>query len=268
MYGAIVGDIIGSVYERHNTDKYNFPLYKLWGHRHSRFTDDSVLTIATASTMLKNKDASSLDVDDFAAEYKDFHKRFPHRGYGRGFTAWTKEPDGMYGDSYGNGSAMRVSPVGWVSNNIDRVMELAEISAYCSHGHEEGIKGAQAIAGAICVARTTHSKENVERFITDNFDYDLSATVQDLIPHSSFAACQATVPPSIRAFLESDSYEDAIRRAIVMGGDSDTIAAMTGSIAEAYYDGVPARLRSIAYLLLPISMRKVVTQFRITYGLP
>jgi len=268
MYGAIVGDIVGSVYERHNTSEYDFPLYKLWGHRHSRFTDDSVLTIATASALLKNNGIKNLNVDLFASEYKEFHKRFPNRGYGRGFSAWTGEPEGVYGDSYGNGSAMRVSPIGWVSNNVTEVLNLATMSACCSHGHEEGIKGSQAIAGAICVARTTHSKDAVESFVLNNFDYDLNATVQELIPHSSFAACQSTVPPAIRAFLDSDSYEDAIRRAIVMGGDSDTIAAMTGSIAEAYYDGVPVRLRSIAYLLLPISMRKIVTQFRITYGLP
>jgi len=266
MYGAIVGDIVGSVYERHNTEEYDFPIYKLWGHRHSRFTDDSVLTIATASTLLKNR--HNLNVDHFAAEYKDFHKRFPNRGYARGFSAWTNEPDGVYGDSYGNGSAMRVSPIGWVSNNVTEVLNLATMSAVCSHGHEEGIKGSQAIAGAICIARNTHSKEAVERFITDNFDYDLNATVQELIPHSSFAACQSTVPPAIRAFLDSNSYEDAIRRGIIMGGDSDTIAAMTGSIAEAYYDGVPVRLRSVAYLILPMSMKRIVNNFRHVYNIP
>jgi len=269
MYGAIVGDVVGSVYERHNTTDYDFPLYKFWGTRNSRFTDDSVLTIATASTILKSRaKKEELTSDLFGAEYKEFHRRFPNRGYGRGFKAWVQEPIGVIGDSFGNGSAMRVSPIGWISEDLDEVLYLASMTAKCSHAHEEGVKGAQAIAGSIFMARKRFSKEEIAKYVTNKFDYDLDATVQELIPRSSFAACQATVPPAIRAFLDSNDYEDAIRRAIVMGGDSDTIAAMTGSIAEAYYNGVPVKLRSVAFLLLPLSMRKILFGFRKIYELP
>lgn len=269
MYGAIVGDMVGSVYERHNTTDYHFPLYKFWGQRHSRFTDDSVLTIATASAILKAKESNQqLTSDIFSAEYKDFYRRFTNRGYGKGFRAWAGEPVGVIGDSYGNGSAMRVSPIGWMAKDLDEALYFAAMTAKCSHAHEEGIKGAQAISASIFMAKTGYSKQEIADFVISKFEYDLDATVQELIPGSSFAACQSTVPPSIRAFLDSQSYEDALRRAIVMGGDSDTIAAMSGSIAEAYYKGVPVKLRSIAYMLLPISMRKIVTQFRHLYKLP
>lgn len=269
MYGAIVGDVVGSVYERYNTTDYDFPIYKFLGKRHSRFTDDSVLTIATASAILKAKqEKKELTSELFGSEYKEFYKRFPDRGYGRGFRAWTDEPEGVIGDSYGNGSAMRVSPVAWISEDFGEVLDLAALTANCSHAHPEGVKGAQAIAGAIYMARKGYSKEDIASIITSKFDYDLNATVQELIPESSFAACQATVPPAIRAFLDSNSYEDAIRRAIVMGGDSDTIAAMTGSIAEGYYNGVPVRLRSVAFLILPMSMKRIVNNFRHAYNIP
>lgn len=269
MYGAIVGDMVGSVYERYNTTDYDFPIFKFWGKRHSRFTDDSVLTIATASAVLKaEQTGSDLDSDLFAAEYKEFHKRFPNRGYGRGFNAWVEEPVGVLGESFGNGSAMRVSPIGWMYDDFDDTLDAAEVSAMCSHSHPEGVKGAQAIAGSIFMARNGYDKEAIGKTMAKMFDYDLNATVSELIPESSFAACQASVPPAIQAFVQSSDYEDAIRRAIVMGGDSDTIAAMTGSIAEAYYGGVPAKFRSIAFLLLPISMRKIVAQFRQRYEIP
>lgn len=259
----------GSLYERHNTTDYNFPFYKFFGTRNSRFTDDSVLTIATASAILKTKNNKALLTSDlFSAEYKEFYKRFPNRGYGKGFKAWADEPVGVIGDSFGNGSAMRVSPIGWISNDYDEVLELASITAQCSHAHPEGIKGAQAIAGSICLARTGYSKEEIGKIMAKTFDYNLKATVQELIPDSSFAACQASVPPAIKAFVDSESYEDAVRRAVIMGGDSDTIAAMAGSIAEAYYKGVPTRLRSVAFLLLPLSMRKTIMHFRQEYHLP
>lgn len=269
MYGAIVGDIVGSVYERYNTTNYNFPLYKFLGKKHSRFTDDSVLTIATASAILKaSRTNKKLTSTLFGAEYKEFYKRFPDRGYGRGFRTWASEPIDVVGDSFGNGSAMRVSPIAWITEDYDDVLYLAALTANCSHAHIEGVKGAQAIAGAIFLARKGYSKKDIERIITDDFNYDLDAIVQDLIPLSSFASCQATVPPAIRAFLDSDSYEDAIRRAIVMGGDSDTIAAMAGSIAEAYYGGVPIKLRSVAYVLLPNSMKTIVRDFRHAFKIP
>lgn len=269
MYGAIVGDMAGSVYERHNTTNYDFPFFKFFGTKHSRFTDDSVLTVATASAILKSKtNKAPLTSDLFSEEYKEFHRRFPHRGYGRGFTKWVDEPIGVLGDSYGNGSAMRVSPIGWISNNLEETLYLAAITAKCSHAHEEGVKGAQAIAACIFMARTGCTKETIEQYITGNFKYDLNASVQELIPNSSFASCQATVPPAIKAFLESSDYEDAVRRAVIMGGDSDTIAAMSGSIAEAYYGGVPLSLRSVAFILLPLSMKRIVNNFRQEYHIP
>jgi len=278
MYGAIVGDIIGSVYERENTSKYDFPFFSFKAplrSGNSRFTDDTVLTVATASALLKlsefadmTKDFDSFTTEWFAAEYRDFFRRFPDRGYGRGFSAWTKQKINTIGDSFGNGSAMRVSPVAWVYDNLDDVLRMAELTASCSHSHEEGIKGAKAIAMCIFLARQGESKAGIEKAVVDAFEYDLYADMNELMKGSSFAACQATVPPAIRAFLESENYEDAVRRAIIVGGDSDTIAAMSGSIAEAYYRGVPTRLRSVAYILLPVSMRKIVTQFRRTYKLP
>ena len=270
MYGAIVGDIIGSVYERHNTNDYNFKIFNFGNDRRSRFTDDTVLTVATASALLKlpgviNVNPGVIKPEWFGTEYREFFKRFPNRGYGRGFAAWTQESIDVRGNSYGNGSAMRVSPVAWIYDDLDSVLEMAKVTALCSHSHEEGVKGAQAIASCIFMARKGYTKDDIRDFVVSNFQYDLNADIQELISASSFAACQASVPPAIKAFLDSSDYEDAIRKAVVLGGDSDTIAAMTGSIAEAYYKGVPLRLRAVAFLLLPVSMRKVIKQFESTY---
>ena len=231
MLGAIVGDIVGSVYEFDNHRSKDFPLFT----EHSHFTDDTILTIATADTLMQNE-------WDFAARYREYGKKYPS-SYGNRFQGWIDEViTGPY-DSFGNGSAMRVSPVAWFVNHDHRVMFLAEKSAGVTHNHPEGIKGAQATAMAILWARQGTPRNRIRRDIEEQFEYDLSVSVDELRETYEYnETCQRTVPEAICCFLEADGFEDAIRNAISIGGDSDTLAAITGSIAEAKW-GVPEAIR-------------------------
>ena len=231
MLGAIVGDIVGSVYEFDNHRSKDFPLFT----ERSHFTDDTILTIATADTLMQNE-------WDFAAKYREYGKKYPS-SYGSRFQDWIEEViTGPY-DSFGNGSAMRVSPVAWYVNHDHRVMFLAEKSAGVTHNHPEGIKGAQATAMAILWARQGTPRNRIRRDIEEQFEYDLSVSVDELRETYEYnETCQRTVPEAICCFLEADGFEDAIRNAISIGGDSDTLAAITGSIAEAKW-GVPEAIR-------------------------
>jgi len=228
ILGAIAGDVIGSVYEFNNTRTTDFPLFK----RETTFTDDTVMTIAIADAILHNK--------DFAQTILDYGKRYPNRGYGTSFFKWLAHdtPAPPY-NSWGNGSAMRVSAVGFAYNDLDKVLKKAEKTAVVTHNHPEGIKGAQATAAAIFLARTGKNKAEIKAYIEQKFGYDLDFTLDEIRPTFPFDEnCQGTVPQSIVAFLESTDYDSAIRLAISLGGDSDTIACITGGIAIAFYKEV------------------------------
>lgn len=231
MLGAICGDIIGSVYEGINVKHTEFPLFR----DDCRYTDDTTLTIAIADAIMNGK--------DYAENLREYGRKFPLAGYGSSFIAWLDDDNAGPYDSWGNGSAMRVSPVAWLFKNATDVLKHAKLSAEVTHNHPEGIKGAQAIALSIYMARTGSSKESIKEMMEEEFEYDLSRTIDDIRPTYEFdVSCQGSVPESIIAFLESEDYEDCIRKAISIGGDSDTIAAMAGSIAEAYYKNIPKEI--------------------------
>ena len=231
MLGAIAGDIIGSVYEHRPIKHADFPVFQPG----CRFTDDTVLTVATAHALLEG--------GDYETTYRSFGQRYPAAGYGGTFRRWIfDEAMGPYG-SYGNGSAMRVSPIGWAFSSVDEVLAEAERSAAVTHSHPEGIKGAQAVALAIFLARTGSGRDEIRAEISTRFAYDLDRTVEEIRPTYAFdVTCQGSVPEAIVAFLDSESVEHSIRLAISLGGDADTQAAIAGSIAEALYGGVPPEI--------------------------
>lgn len=249
MIGAIIGDIAGSVYEFDNTAEVDFELLP----QSSFFTDDTVLTVATAECILKN--------GDFALYYKNYFRKYPGRGYGAMFEQWGQSESLKPYNSFGNGSAMRVSPAGFAFNDMAAVLAKAKESAESTHNHPEGIKGAQAIAACIFMARHKEKKELIKRFAEEKFGYDLNFTLDEIRADYSFdETCQGSVPQAIKAFLESDGFEDTIRRAITTGGDSDTIACMAGGIAEAYY-GVPKQLKKQALAKLDESLAAIIEEF-------
>lgn len=239
MIGAIAGDVIGSVYEFEPIKTKDFPLFE----PRSRFTDDTVLTVAVADAILNGK--TYLDA------VRDFGRRYPRAGYGGSFRRWLGSLDTAPYNSWGNGSAMRVSPVGFAFSSVEAVLAQAKASAEITHNHPEGIKGAQATALAVFLARTGAGKEEIRSQITDRFAYNLDRTVDNIRPSYSFdISCRGTVPEAVIAFLDSNSYEDAVRNAVSLGGDSDTLACITGGIAEAFYGEIPANIRDQVKALL------------------
>jgi ADP-ribosyl-[dinitrogen reductase] hydrolase len=256
ILGAIAGDIIGSTYEFNNVKSLDFELFT----NDTYFTDDSVLTMATMYALLYSA--------DYAKVYRSFGIRYPHRGYGGNFKKWLSAENPKPYNSWGNGSAMRVSPVGWYCGNIDDVLAEARKSAEVTHNHPEGIKGAQAAAASVFLARTGKSKNEIKRFITDSFGYDLNRTIEEIRPTYQFdESCQGTVPEAIIAFLESADYENAVRLAVSIGGDSDTLAAITGGIAEAFYREIPEDITDFVQVILgPDLMLDVVMPFSEKYG--
>lgn len=250
MIGAIAGDIIGSVYEHRPIKTTHFPLLTAESH----FTDDTVLTVAVA--------AAILDKREYGEVIADFATRYPRAGYGRSFKQWVQSWEHEPYGSYGNGSAMRVSPVGFAFNTVASVLREAKRSAQVTHNHPEGIKGAQATALAIFLARTGKTKNQIKKEIISRFGYDLDRKLDDIRPAYSFdVTCQGSVPEAIIAFLESAGYEDAIRKAISLGGDSDTLACITGGIAEAFYGGVPATIAEQVLPMLPADLSQVLDAF-------
>jgi ADP-ribosylglycohydrolase len=239
MFGAIVGDVIGSVYEAFPCKHENFQLFS----EKTRFTDDTVLTIAVADAYMNDK--------DYATTLKQYARKFPLAGFGGSFVNWVDSENMTGYGSYGNGSAMRVSSLGWLCNSIEDVIREAKKSAEVTHNHPEGIKGAQAIASAVFLARQKYSKSQIKFFIEETFKYDLNRKLDDIRPTYDFdVSCQGSVPESIIAFLESKNFEDCIRKAISIGGDSDTIAAMAGSIAEAFYKDIPEAISVNVFKIL------------------
>ena len=254
ILGAIVGDVIGSVYEWNNAKSIDFPLFK----SETTFTDDSVLTIATMRAILYN--------EHYTKTYQEFGRNYSNRGYGDRFIWWLMQSNPKPYDSWGNGSAMRVSPIGWFFDNIEDVLEQAKKSAEVSHNHPEGIKGAQAVAASVYLARKGKSKNGIKEYIAHNFSYDLDRTIDEIRPTYEFdVSCQGSVPEAIIAFLESTDFENAIRLAISIGGDSDTIACITGAIAEAYYKEIPNDIIEKVWELLPEEFTNIVEEFTMRF---
>jgi ADP-ribosylglycohydrolase len=254
MIGAIAGDIIGSVYEAHPIKTKNFPLF----HPRCRFTDDSVLTIAVAQAILTD--------GDYRRWVWEIGRRHPNAGYGGSFIAWLYSSDPQPYNSWGNGAAMRVSPVGWAFDSIDEVLSEAARTAQISHNHPEGIKGAQATALAVFMARTAKDKELIKNEIVKRFGYDFSRTVEQIRPLYAFdVSCQGTVPEAIISFLEAHSFEDAVRNAISLGGDSDTLACITGAVAEAYYGPLAPDIRNKIKGSLPPDLLSITNRFCLKY---
>lgn len=256
MLGAITGDIVGSIYEWHNIKTVDFPLFSPI----SRFTDDTVLTVAVADAILNGK--------DYARTIWEYGRKYPYAGYGGRFSQWLLKEDLHPYNSFGNGSAMRVSPVGFAFDSIEKVLGEAEKSAAVTHNHTEGIKGAQATALAIFLARQGEGKLEIRQQIESRFAYDLGRSLDDIRPGYKFdVTCQGSVPEAMIAFLESNGYDDAIRKAISIGGDSDTIACITGGIAEAYYKGIPDFIIQEVRGRLDDDLLTVIDTFYERYGI-
>jgi ADP-ribosylglycohydrolase len=256
MIGVIAGDVIGSVYEHQATKSPDFPLFA----DGCRFTDDTVMTIATASAILN--EVPYQDV------YRALGQRYPNAGYGGSFFQWLHAPTPHPYNSWGNGSAMRVAPVGLAFETEQAVLREAEKSAAVTHDHAEGVKGAQATALAVFRARTGASKEEIREELSERFDYDLARSVDEIRPEYEFdVSCQGSVPESIIAFLESRNLEDAIRLAISLGGDADTMAAIAGGIAHAFYREVPRAIEQGVRDRLPDEFLDVVDAFERAYPL-
>jgi ADP-ribosylglycohydrolase len=254
MIGAMAGDVIGSVYERSNVKTADFePLF----HEDSQPTDDTVLTAAVAEWIMDGADDGGL-VD----KLKKYCQSYPLAGYGGTFIRWAYSTDRSPYNSWGNGSAMRASPVGFAFDTIDEVLRHAERSAAPTHNHPEGIKGAQATAAAVFLARTGSGKDDIRRYVETTFGYNLTEPLDSIREWYKFdVSCQGSVPQAIRAFLESNDFEDAVRKAISIGGDSDTIACVAGGIAQAFYGGVPDDIRAGTWVRLDDRLRDVVTEF-------
>jgi ADP-ribosylglycohydrolase len=256
MLGSIVGDIVGSIYEFNNHRSKEFPLFG----DGCDYTDDKVLTVAVADCFMRN--------GNYAEYIKNYARKYAGRGYGGMFAKWIRSNDMKPYNSWGNGSAMRVGAVGFACNDLRSVILEAKRSAEVTHNHPEGIKGAQATAVAINMARKGQSKEQIKATITKSAGYDLERTLDEIRPDYKFeVSCQKSVPEAMIAFLESTSFEDAIRNGISLGGDSDTLTCITGGIAEAFYGGVPKDIAEKALGYLPTSMREVVEEFRTRYNL-
>lgn len=250
LLGAIAGDVIGSVYEFCPCKNTNFNLFL----DYSEYTDDTVMTVANADWLLTG--------DSLLGIMQDYGNRYPTAGYGGMFYNWLKSRDPKPYNSWGNGSAMRVSPVGWAFDTLEETLEAAKQSAEVTHNHPEGIKGAQATAACIYLARTGKSKQEIKEYVEKTFGYNLSRTCDEIRPTYQFnESCQETVPESIIAFLESSDYESAIRLAVSMGGDADTMGAITGGIAEAFYGGVPEHIKAEVVQRLPNEFIEVMHKF-------
>ena len=277
MLGAITGDTIGSAYEFCNTKDYNFTLFL----SESAYTDDSVMTMAVAYWLLKDKEHSYQGLEDIMVLFAQ-KCPCPMGGYGTGFYHWLFFPqsifefDDRFGElpyeskngrhpygSWGNGAAMRVSAVGWFFDTLEETERVAAISARITHNHPEGIKGAQATAAAIWMARNGKSKEDIRNYIEKTYGYDLHKTYEYWHPIYKWeSSCQGTVPQAIIAFLDSTSFEDSMRKAVSLGGDSDTLACITGGIAEAYYKEIPRFMADRVAEMFPGIFHKILDAIR------
>ena len=283
MLGAIIGDTVGSVYEFHNTKDYDFTLF----NAESGYTDDSVMTMAVARWLLADSEHTYQKLEDTMVEFAE-QCPCPMGGYGTGFYYWLFHPEGLYPfddqygaspyesatgrhpyGSWGNGSAMRASAVGWFFGTLEETERVAAISAAITHNHPEGIKGAQATAAAIFLARNGKTKDEIRDYIEKAYGYDLHKTWEYWHPIYDWEdSCQGTVPQAMIAFLDSTDFEDAIRKAVSLGGDSDTLACITGGIAEAFYREIPKEMADRVRTLLPQEFADILSemQARTPYG--
>lgn len=259
LYGAIFGDMAGSTYEWHPVKNKKFETFPIKSH----FTDDTVMTLAVASWLSSTNRTSNALVKSM--QY--FGSLYPHVGYGRNFYNWLRDENPQPYYSWGNGSAMRVSPCGWVAKTFYEAETLAEESAKVTHSHPEGIKGAQAVASAIYMAKIGSSKELIKDYIETAYNYNLSITIEEIksLGYKFDVSCQGSVPEAIIAFLESNSFEEAVRLAIYLGGDADTQAAIAGSIAEAFY-GIPTSFVETLEKRLDKTLLDVLNQFNNKYN--
>ncbi len=254
MIGAIAGDIIGSVYEFANLRSKEFELFD----PRCVFTDDTVLTVALAEAILTG--------GDYVALMRSYYCRYPDAGYGSSFHVWARSERPQPYNSWGNGAAMRISPVGFAFDALDEVLLRATQYTEVTHDHPEGLKGARATAAAIFLARNGATRDEIREFTRQHTGYDLSRTLDEIRPGYTFnESCQGTVPEAIIAFLESTGYEDAIRNAISLGGDSDTLACITGGIAAAFYGGVPDAIASKVFEILDDDLAAVTREFTQRY---
>ena len=255
LMGVVAGDMIGSVYERFPTKELDFPLFSVC----SRFTDDTVMTMAHADWLLHG--------GDLARMMQRYGRKYPRAGYGGRFRQWLSETNPQPYQSFGNGSAMRVCPVGWAFDSLEETLEAARKSAEVTHNHPEGIKGAQATAACVFLARTGKSKPEIKKYVEETFGYDLNRKCEEIRPKYDFdVTCQGTVPEAIIAFLESTDYEHAIRLAISLGGDADTLGAITGGMAEAYYKEIPTYIEEWVLQRLPEDFIRLMQDFSKKYG--
>ncbi len=268
LIGAISGDVIGSIYEFNNIKRTDFELIQPG----MNYTDDSLMTLAVADWMLKvhRKGLDSEQVNSLLVNtMRHWAKQYPcpMGGYGGGFQRWLLSPTPKPYNSWGNGSAKRVSGVGYAADTLQEALRWAEVSAAVTHNHPEGIKGAQATAATVYMARNGSSKEQIRDYVEQVFQYDLHRTCDNIRPHYQFdESCQGTVPEAIIAFLESHDFESAIRLAVSLGGDSDTLACITGGIAAAYYNFIPQNIVEFVVNNLPTDLLDVVNCFCKQYG--
>ena len=251
MLGAIIGDIVGSRFEFSNHLSTDFELFT----DQCDYTDDTICTVAVADALLNSK--------SFTESLQSWCRKYPHPkgGYGGSFAVWARSANPTPYRSFGNGSAMRVSPCAWFSNDRDTVLDNARLSAACTHNHPEGIKGALAIADCIFTARNNRQKQIIKDLVTVQYNYHLDMTCDTIRKSNTFSeTCQVTIPQAIVCFLESIDFESALRLAVSIGGDTDTIAAITGSIAEAFYD-IPVNIQSAALKYLPSDIKNVISSF-------
>ncbi|WP_045217342.1 ADP-ribosylglycohydrolase family protein [Desulfonatronovibrio magnus] len=250
MIGAIAGDIVGSVYEWDNIKTKDFILFTPY----NKFTDDTVLTVALADSILTGK--------PYDENMRQFYAWYPNSGYGGSFRKWAGNPESGPYNSWGNGAAMRISPVGFAYDDMDTVLEKAREFSEFTHNHPEGVKGAQATASAILLSRLGKGKEDIREYIEAHFGYDLKKHVDEIRPSYTFdVSSQGTVPQAIRAFIDSADCEDALRTAVSLGGDSDTLACITGGIAQAFYNGVPEGIESRVYDYLDARLKDITLKF-------
>ena len=267
MYGAIIGDIAGSTLEFVENKRYDFPLFA----QGSDITDDTIITVAVARALIQWREEGTELHSAMRCHMRGLGRQYPHPlgAYGTSFARWLRSNSPLPYNSCGNGSAMRASPCGLLASSLEEALELAQISSEVTHDHPEGIKGAQATAAAVYLAKTRHSREEIRDYIHENF-YPMDRTLDEIRPGYRFeATCQRSVPEAIIAFLESESFEDALRKVISLGGDADTMGAITGGIAWSFYrfrekGALPEdmlRLRQLARPLIPQDLLQTVERF-------
>lgn len=254
MLGALVGDMIGSPYESHNVKSTDFKLFTEW----TRFTDDSVMTLAVAKWLLEDREHTPLML---VSCMQELGQRYPRVGYGGNFEWWLRQDEPKPYNSWGNGAGMRVSPVGLYAKTLDEALALAALTASVSHNHPEGVKGAQAIATSVFLCKQGKSKQEIKDYVERTFGYDLHRTIAEIRPRYVFdVSCQGSAPEAIIAFLEGNSFEEVIRLAISLGGDSDTIGAMSGAIAACMYP-IPDEIAERCDSILTEDLREIKEKF-------